>query len=276
MLAGLELSRVKSIVWYSTAARLRKEVEKLKSVQKQRVWIFCQGISKTTGLIPELPEILKIKEEISRNLPQKVHLIVDESLSFGALGEDGRGVLSHFSIPCNKVDFVVGSLEYAYGGVGGFLVGTQSFCDFQTICASSYTFSAAGPAYVMAHCLAVCSGNMGQPAELLQSVPEFAGFVADLQERRSKLTSNIQYFEALWAEKLPETPLISSPESFLKVVPSAVSSSLWITKMPAARMAIVKPPHNPNKMAIFTIMSYHSPKDIQKAIQVFCDGSSQI
>lgn len=53
----------------------------------------------------------------------KVRLMADESLSWGVLGENGRGVTEHYNLPVSAIDVIIGSLAASLGSVGGFCVG---------------------------------------------------------------------------------------------------------------------------------------------------------
>ena len=58
--------------------------------------MVVEGIYMNTGNICDLPRLVEFK------FKYKVRLIVEESLSFGALGEHGRGVTEHFSVPVSS------------------------------------------------------------------------------------------------------------------------------------------------------------------------------
>ena len=50
---------------------------------------------------------------------------MDETLSFGVLGANGRGITEHFDLPVSCVDVLIGSNATSLAGVGGFCVGTH-------------------------------------------------------------------------------------------------------------------------------------------------------
>lgn len=50
-----------------------------------------------SGDICHLPEIVELKSKY------KIRLFVDESISFGTLGNHGRGVTEYFGIPVSSV-----------------------------------------------------------------------------------------------------------------------------------------------------------------------------
>ena len=50
-----------------------------------------------TGNLCDLPKLVELKYKY------KVRLMIEESLSFGILGKQGRGVTEHFNIPVSAV-----------------------------------------------------------------------------------------------------------------------------------------------------------------------------
>lgn len=60
-------------------------------------FIIVEGIYMNTGEMCPLPEIV----ELCRRY--KVRLILDESISFGSLGKNGRGLTEHFNVDVNSI-----------------------------------------------------------------------------------------------------------------------------------------------------------------------------
>ncbi len=56
---------------------------------------------------------------------------MDETISFGVLGDSGRGVTEHFGIPIDKIDLITVSLETALASIGGLAIGDKSIIDHQ-------------------------------------------------------------------------------------------------------------------------------------------------
>ncbi|XP_019791860.1 serine palmitoyltransferase 1 isoform X2 [Orcinus orca] len=72
-----------------------QEIEDQKNPRKARVtrrFIVVEGLYMNTGTICPLPELVKLKYKY------KARIFLEESLSFGVLGEHGRGVTEHFGI----------------------------------------------------------------------------------------------------------------------------------------------------------------------------------
>uniref|UniRef100_A0A8C4XTU4 Serine palmitoyltransferase 1 n=1 Tax=Falco tinnunculus TaxID=100819 RepID=A0A8C4XTU4_FALTI len=72
-----------------------QETEDQKNPRKARVtrrFMVVEGLYMNTGDICPLPELIKLKYKY------KVRIFLEESLSFGVLGEHGRGITEHFGI----------------------------------------------------------------------------------------------------------------------------------------------------------------------------------
>lgn len=117
----------------------------------------------------------------------KYRLIIDESLSIGALGPRGLGVADLFGVARSELDIIIGSLSGAIGGGGGFSAGSEAVVDHQKLSSQAYCFSASLPGLL-------ARGSL-EALNLLQE-PEGVGLVANLHR-------NIQLFNQLFASALP-------------------------------------------------------------------------
>jgi serine palmitoyltransferase len=108
----------------------------------QRRFIVVEGIFRNHGDVCNLPKLVQLKKEYCHRL------IVDEAMSIGVLGKEGRGVTEHYSLPVDSVDIICGSLANSYASVGGFCIGDQEVVDHQRLSGSGYVFSAAAPPFV--------------------------------------------------------------------------------------------------------------------------------
>lgn len=119
-----------------------QEVEDQKNPRKARVtrrFIVVEGLYMNTGDICPLPELVKLKYKY------KVRIFVEESLSFGVLGEHGRGVTEHFGINIEDIDLITANMENAIASVGGFCCGRSFVIDHQRLSGQGYCFSASLP-----------------------------------------------------------------------------------------------------------------------------------
>lgn len=73
-----------------------------KKALKTRRFLIVEGIYMNTGEICPLPELVKLSREY------KLRIFVDESISFGVLGEHGKGVTEHYGVPKHEIDMIMG------------------------------------------------------------------------------------------------------------------------------------------------------------------------
>lgn len=64
-----------------------------KKRSKQKAFLIVEGIYSKTGNICSLPKLIDIR------IKHKIRILIDETLSFGILGKNGRGITEHFNIP---------------------------------------------------------------------------------------------------------------------------------------------------------------------------------
>lgn len=63
-----------------------------KKAAKTRRFLVAEGIYMNTGEICPLPELVELRKKY------KLRLFLDETISFGTLGENGRGLTEHFNV----------------------------------------------------------------------------------------------------------------------------------------------------------------------------------
>ncbi|XP_015266123.1 PREDICTED: serine palmitoyltransferase 1 [Gekko japonicus] len=119
-----------------------QEIEDQKNPRKARVtrrFIVVEGLYINTGDVCPLPELVKLKYKY------KVRIFLEESLSFGVLGEHGRGVTEHFGIKIDDIDLISANMENSLASIGGFCCGRSFVVDHQRLSGQGYCFSASLP-----------------------------------------------------------------------------------------------------------------------------------
>lgn len=116
-----------------------KDIKNPKKAKVTRRFLVVEGIYTNYGDIVPLPKLIELKNKY------KVRVFIDETISFGTLGEHGRGVTEHFNIPLSEIDLMSASLECSLGSVGGFCAGTSFVVDHQRLSGQGYCFSASLP-----------------------------------------------------------------------------------------------------------------------------------
>uniref|UniRef100_A0A6I8R2H8 Serine palmitoyltransferase 1 n=1 Tax=Xenopus tropicalis TaxID=8364 RepID=A0A6I8R2H8_XENTR len=119
-----------------------QELEDQKNPRKASVtrrFIVAEGLYMNTGDICPLPKLVELKYKY------KVRIFLEESLSFGVLGEHGRGVTEHFGINIDDIDLISANMENALASIGGFCCGRSFVIDHQRLSGQGYCFSASLP-----------------------------------------------------------------------------------------------------------------------------------
>ncbi|KAG6803815.1 serine palmitoyltransferase 1 [Apis mellifera caucasica] len=110
-----------------------------KKAAKTKRFLIVEGIYMNTGNICPLPELVILCRKY------KLRIFIDESISFGTLGEHGKGITEYFDIPRHEIDMIMGSLDWAMGSIGGFCIGTSFIIEHQRLSGLGYCFSASLP-----------------------------------------------------------------------------------------------------------------------------------
>uniref|UniRef100_A0A8C2B9D2 Serine palmitoyltransferase 1 n=2 Tax=Cyprinus carpio TaxID=7962 RepID=A0A8C2B9D2_CYPCA len=119
-----------------------QEIEDQKNPRKAEVirrFIVIEGLYINTADLCPLPELVKLKYKY------KVRIFLEESMSFGVLGEHGRGVTEHFGVNIDDIDLISANMENALASIGGFCCGRSFVIDHQRLSGQGYCFSASLP-----------------------------------------------------------------------------------------------------------------------------------
>jgi serine palmitoyltransferase len=147
-----------------------REEDKLlrRDTSQQRRFIVVEGIYRNTGDICPLLEIVQLRKEFF------YRIILDESLSFGVLGAQGRGLTEQCNIPPMEIDIVTFALDTVLASVGGVCVGTREIVDHQRLSGAGYCFSASSAPFLSAAALSslqlLQSETFKLQAQLLENV----------------------------------------------------------------------------------------------------------
>ncbi|KAM9519219.1 serine palmitoyltransferase 1 isoform 1-T1 [Salvelinus alpinus] len=119
-----------------------QEIEDHRNPRKARVtrrFIIVEGLYINTADVCPLPDLVKLKYKY------KVRIFLEESMSFGVLGEHGRGVTEHFGVNIDDIDLISANMENAVASIGGFCCGRSFVIDHQRLSGQGYCFSASLP-----------------------------------------------------------------------------------------------------------------------------------
>ncbi|XP_039484229.1 serine palmitoyltransferase 1 [Drosophila santomea] len=117
----------------------KRDQKNPKKAAKTRRFLVAEGIYMNTGEICPLPELVALRQKY------KLRLFIDESISFGTLGQGGHGVTEHFNVDRDEVDLISAGMEGSMATVGGFCVGSHFIAEHQRLSGLGYIFSASLP-----------------------------------------------------------------------------------------------------------------------------------
>eukprot|EP00112_Aurelia_sp_Birch-Aquarium-sp1_P005789 Seg1656.10 transcript_id=Seg1656.10/GoldUCD/mRNA.D3Y31 product="Serine palmitoyltransferase 1" protein_id=Seg1656.10/GoldUCD/D3Y31 len=117
----------------------QRDIKNPKKAKVTRRFLVVEGLYANYGDIAPLPKLIELKKKY------KVRIIIDETMSFGVLGEHGKGITDHHNIPIDEIDMMAVSLESSLATVGGFSAGTSFVVDHQRLAGQGYSFSASLP-----------------------------------------------------------------------------------------------------------------------------------
>ncbi|KAJ3684969.1 hypothetical protein LUZ61_014133 [Rhynchospora tenuis] len=144
---GLYLSR-STVVYFkhndmkSLEATLEKVTGRSKNPEKVRRYIVAEAIYQNSGQIAPLDEIVRLKEKY------RFRIILDESHSFGVLGNSGRGLAEYCGVPTEKIDIITAGMGNALATDGGLCTGSVGVVNHQRLMSSAYLFTASLPPYL--------------------------------------------------------------------------------------------------------------------------------
>jgi serine palmitoyltransferase len=126
----------------------RDDKKRSRDATQQRRFIVVEGLYRAVGDVCKLPEIMELKNKFC------YRLMIDESLSFGAIGATGKGVTELFNVPITDVEIIMIAMDTALASVGGLCIGSREVVDHQRLSGAGYCFSAAAPPFLSAAAIA--------------------------------------------------------------------------------------------------------------------------
>ena len=228
-------------------ARVLDEVEKI-FPPFRRILIVTDGVFSMDGDVAPLDKIASLGAE------HGAMAYVDDAHGEGVLGEGGRGIVSHFKLPRDKVQVEMGTFSKAFGVVGGHISGTRDLVNFAYNKSRTWTLSGSHPPAVVAACIAA--------VDVLEREPQHV----------QKLWENTRYFKKAMADlgfdigksTTPITPVMVGDSGKAK----RLSSRLY--EIGVLALPIVYPMVAQGKARIRTIMNAALTKgDLDFAIGAF-------
>jgi len=169
---------------------------KLAGCDRENKLITTEGVFSLEGEILDLPAYI----ELARRYNAK--LMIDDAHGVGIIGEHGGGVGDFFG-RAKDIDLLMGCMDKAFGGTGGYLCGSKALIDYLRVSLRSSVLSSAIPTMM--------AGAMIESVEMMENG----------QELRRRLFDNATYlrngliehgFTVLGRDTIPSVPLFMGDE----------------------------------------------------------------
>lgn len=241
---GCRLSRAKKVIFkHNNLVDLEQKIQENDLPNKL---IVTEGVFSLDGEILDLPKYVSIAEKTNSLL------MIDDAHGVGVLGGHGGGVVDYHNC-ADGVDLLMGCMDKAFGGTGGYLCGSKSMIDFLRIASRSSILSSAIPVGM--------AGGMLKSVELIKTKVN----------EREKIIENSEYlrnslrklgFEVAGQDPIPATALMVGQES--KGI--SFAKKLWDRGIfsPIIRWPAV--PEGTSRFRIL-IMSSHTREQIDRFVE---------
>jgi glycine C-acetyltransferase len=248
---GVRLSHADRGVYKHTDAddlgRVLDGAEKA-SPAPRRILIITDGVFSMDGDIAPLDKVAKMAAE------HGAMVYVDDAHGEGVLGEGGRGIVSHFKLPRDKVQVEMGTFSKAFGVVGGHVSGSKDLVNFAYNKSRTWLLSGSHPPAVAAACIAA--------VDVLEHEPQHVKRLWDNTRRFKKAMKDLGF--DIGKSETPITPVMVGESGKAK----RLSSRLF--ELDVFALPIVYPMVAQGKARIRTIMNAAlTNEDIDFAVNAF-------
>jgi 8-amino-7-oxononanoate synthase len=216
--------------------------------------IIVDGVFSMEGDIAPLPEIVNIAKEYN------ARVMVDEAHGIGVMGEEGRGVCSHFGLT-DEVDIIMGTFSKTFASCGGFIASSRKVIDYLKHNSRPFIFTASSTPSTVATVIAALDTMEQEP------------------ERVSKLEANGNY----WREGLIKIGF-DTGTSTTPIVPVIIGSDELTLKFCARLMEkgvfanpVLSPATPPGRSLIRTsCMATHTFEQLEEALGIFAEVKDEL
>jgi glycine C-acetyltransferase len=244
---GVRLSRAeRGIYKHCDAADLERVLNETRG-KYRRTLVVSDGVFSMDGDIAPFDKIVKLASEFG------AITYVDDAHGDGVLGENGRGIASHFHIE-GEIDVEMGTFSKAFGVVGGYVSGSEDLRRFAFNKSRTWLLSASHPPPVTAACIAALEVVETEPVHLENLWKNTGYFKKELKDMGFDIGNS----------QTPITPVIVGESS----VAQEMSALLYEDGFFA--LPIVFPMVARDKARIRTMMNAgHTSADLDTALAAF-------
>jgi 7-keto-8-aminopelargonate synthetase-like enzyme len=169
---------------------------KLAECDRPNKLIITEGVFSLEGLILDLPAYVALAKKYNAKL------MIDDAHGVGIIGEHGGGIGDYHGCP-RDIDVLMGCMDKAFGGTGGYVCGSKALIDYLRVALRSSILSSAIPT-MMAGAMVKSVEIMENGQKLREMLFEKAQYLGDGLRARG--------FTVLGDDTIPSVPLFMGPE----------------------------------------------------------------
>lgn len=169
---------------------------KLATCNRPNKLITTEGVFSLEGRILDLPAYVALKQKYDAKL------MIDDAHGVGIIGPRGGGVGDHYG-RAGDIDILMGCMDKAFGGTGGYLCGSKPMIDYLRVALRSSVLSSAIPT-MMAGAMIESVNLIESGQELRRTLFEKAAYLRDGLTNRG--------FTVLGPDAIPSIPLFMGDE----------------------------------------------------------------
>lgn len=192
---GCRLSKAKKVVFkHDDLSDLRRNLEENNLPNKL---IVTEGVFSLDGEIIDIPEYVKLAKEFGAKL------MIDDAHGVGVIGRNGGGAVEIHNCS-SDIDILMGCMDKAFGGTGGFLCGKKEMIKYLRIACRSSILSSAIPA-----------GMAGAMIESARKIKMMTKEREEIVSKANYLRSGLKGmgFKVISRDPIPATALFVGKES---------------------------------------------------------------
>jgi len=162
---GVRLSRAERGVYrHADTDDLKRVLEEAErhAPAYRRILIITDGVFSMDGDIAPLDRVARLAKE------HGAMVYVDDAHGEGVLGENGRGIVSHFRLSRDEVQVEMGTFSKAFGVVGGHISGSRDLVNFAHDKSRTLLLTGSSPPAVVAACIAAIDLLESEPQHVLR------------------------------------------------------------------------------------------------------------
>lgn len=135
IIVGAKLSGASAFSFRHNDTAALERLLKRERPKHRNVLIVVEGLYSMDGDMPDLPQIIELKERYG------AWLMVDEAHGLGVLGKRGLGSPEQWGIDAKSVEIWMGTLSKTLAGCGGFITGSSVLIDILRYRAAGLVYS---------------------------------------------------------------------------------------------------------------------------------------